>query len=117
MIEHVDRKVFAKVVVMVEDTVSTSLVKMDCIADGEWDESGDGSVSASVEVGVAVPVGAVSSFSIESDFKWYHSTARSINRLLKSCDRKEDAIPSCARLSIVVRRKDDKPPPNTMRRR
>ena len=114
MMEHVDRNVLAKVVVMVADTVSTSLVKMDCIADGEWDESGDGSFSMSVDV---EDVGVVSSFSSESAFKWYHSTARSINKLLKSCDRKEDAMPSCARLSMVVRRKEDKPPPSTMRRR
>jgi len=100
--EQVERIVLARVVVIFSERVSTSSVRIVLRIAGDFGEV----------------VCSISSSSSESPLRrwyWNHSRSRSIMSLEKRSVRRREAILSCARLRTVVRRKEEKPPPITIR--
>mmetsp|Transcript_13124 Transcript_13124/g.19131 ORF Transcript_13124/g.19131 Transcript_13124/m.19131 type:complete len:209 (-) Transcript_13124:194-820(-) len=113
-----DRIVFAMVVVMVSETFWTSSARMD------WISAGVVALRSGVPVAAAPAVvvcsGASPSFAVASRGTsvpltlpvWYHSIFRFMS-FSKTCERKLDAMESCARFNMVVRRNEASPPPST----
>lgn len=104
--EQEERMVLATVVVMVSERVWTSSVRISLRIVGEFGE---------VVCSTSLSSSASESSTPLCRWYWNHSSSRSIISLEKRSVRRREAILSCARLRTVVRRKEEKPPPITIR--